>query len=576
MQGFIVRNGKFICNIRIASTAPDTAIPAAGELARCLAAASGIRPQVLYGQAETGEILLGAESGDCALEELRLKIRNGILQIDGGRRGILYGVYELLERLGFRFFTVDCERIPQEMDLSVPADWSVQYTPLFEYRHVYWQGALNPDFAPRLRINGSAEIPESKGGGIPYEGFVHTLGDLAEMEGDFTDRQPCLTDERVFQTVVKNLRKRLRDNPKAQIASISQNDSHEWGRGCDCPQCRALDAAEGTPMGSLLHFVNRVADELKDEFPQVSFDTLSYRYTRKPPRDMHARENVIVRLCSIEACFSHPIEECTASTERVDDGSFSNCLKTWKNHCDRLYVWDYTTNFWNYHASYPNFAVLRKNVRFFAENHVRGVFEQGNTHTVSGEFGELRVYLLAKLLWNPMMSEEEYQRHIREFMEGYYGAGAVWLMAFLNRLQQSVQQVHFGIYFKDPTEYIADGTDAGSKEEGLIRFLEQGRADFARALEMASPIQRVRIERAEIQLDLYEWYTRNAILKSLAEDSLSWESAREALRLSGIRLYGKLLNHGIREMREYGPHCLWDAVPDYLTPPSDWDDPAER
>ena len=38
-------------------------------------------------------------------------------------------------------------------------------------------------------------------------------------------------------------------------------------------------------MGSLLTFVNSVADDLRTSIPQVKIGTLSYWYSRRPPAD---------------------------------------------------------------------------------------------------------------------------------------------------------------------------------------------------------------------------------------------------------------------------------------------------
>ncbi|MCL1787948.1 MAG: hypothetical protein FWG38_08155, partial [Defluviitaleaceae bacterium] len=42
------------------------------------------------------------------------------IAIVGGVRGVIYGVYELLEHLGCRFFTHLCEKVPIVVDLPVP------------------------------------------------------------------------------------------------------------------------------------------------------------------------------------------------------------------------------------------------------------------------------------------------------------------------------------------------------------------------------------------------------------------------------------------------------------------------
>lgn len=576
MSDFAVIRNNIPCGICIAPAAPKTAPAAAAELARCLGAMSGGAAAVRTGEPVCGEICLGAKSAGLEKEELCIAADGGILWLDGGERGLLYAAYELLERLGCRFFAPDCERLPAAAALSLPADTLIRQKPVFEYRSTSWHGVRGQpaEFGVRLRLNDlhGPAIPEELGGDIRYNGFVHTLGALAEMEGDYTDRQPCLSDEKTFETVVKNLRARMQNDPGAAIASVSQNDSHEWGRGCTCPACKAKDDAEGSPMGSLLPFVNRVAEAMEPEYPDLAIDTLAYRYTRKIPATLTSRENVIVRLCSIECCFAHPIDACTAAIYDVEDDPFSTTLRAWADHCGRIYIWDYTTNFRNYNVSYPNFAVLRRNVRFFAENNVRGVFEQGNGQSINGEFGELRAYLLAKLLWDPYMSEEQYQTHIDEFLEGYYGAGWQALRRYFDRMHAGVGETHFGIYFEDPTAVYTDPETDGTVQEKAEAFLQKGRADFACAKIGSTAAQRTRIERAEIQLDVYEWYVHRLRREALPEDDAARGEAEAAMRTAAQVLYAHVLNHGIVLMHESfaGEHDLDKACPDWLESPAMW------
>ena len=574
MAEFVISKKEYICSICVANGAPDTAITAAGELVRVLAVMSGKTASVYTGTPKAGDICLGAASCELGSDELHIEVKDGILYVDGGKRGIIYGAYELLEQLGCRFLAEDCEVLPQKDEIAVCGDMNINQKPVFEYRCTSWKGAT-PSAAPKLRVNATLQgaIPEAWGGDLHYQGFVHTLGDLSEMEkvdGHYTDRQPCLTDEKVFQNVVKNLRAKLKDDPNAAIASVSQNDSHEWGRGCQCPACKALDDAEGTPMGSLLPFVNRVAEELEEEYPNLAIDTLAYRYTRKAPATLKARHNVIVRLCSIECCFSHPIAECNAATDKVEDGSFADCVREWANHCDRIYIWDYTTNFQSYHNCFPNFNVLRQNARFFADNNVRGLFEQGDGETINGEFGPLRTYLLTKLLWDPYMSEETYNRHINDFLEGYYGAGWQNLRRFLDRMQDCAKDVHFGIYFKDPVKYFVDTAVAGTHLEKAASFLKKGREDFAAALEAAVGVQAERVNRASIQLDLYQWYLIKAQLDALEENDPVRAALEDELKKAGANTYAHVIAYGISAMYEGGTKRLRNSVPDYMQEPSVW------
>ena len=72
----------------------------------------------------------------------------------------------------------------------------------------------------------------------------------------------------------------------ASIFSVSQNDTFN---NCQCEQCKAVDDAEGSPAGSLLKFVNAVAESIEKDHPKIRIDTLAYQYTRKPPKTIRPR-----------------------------------------------------------------------------------------------------------------------------------------------------------------------------------------------------------------------------------------------------------------------------------------------
>lgn len=88
--------------------------------------------------------------------------------------------------------------------------------------------------------------------------------------------------------------------------SVAQND---WYNACECENCRATDEHEGSHRGTLLYFVNQIAAVVARKYPDVKIDTLAYQHTRRPPKYIRSASNVIVRLCSIECCFSHLFED---------------------------------------------------------------------------------------------------------------------------------------------------------------------------------------------------------------------------------------------------------------------------
>ena len=170
---------------------------------------------------------------------------------------------------------------------------------------------------------------------------------------------------------------------------------------------------------------------------------------------------------------------------------FKKDIEDWNEICDRLYIWDYVTDFSHYLMPFPNFDSMYENARFFADYHVKGIFEEGNYTSVSGEFGELRGYLLAKLLWDPYMDESAYRRHMREFCEGYYGPGGDHVMEILDLLQETTADRHVGCFAK-PKEVLPEFAQHLDRVDALWDAVE------AKA---QTDLERSHIERSRLSTD---------------------------------------------------------------------------
>ena len=390
--------------------------------------------------------------------------------VGGNGRGLLYGVYEFLEKYAdVRFFTPELE-ICEAGDVTFGDGLLVDYTPTFEMRQTDWYKWVSDDSGYSWAVKSGINIisgwnyswGEELGGSLAYAPsmFVHTIGKLAEMDTPYpaTAPTPCLTDEAIFNTVLANVRKILAEYPDAKILSVSQNDNNSY---CKCENCQAIDAEEGSPAGTLLRFVNRIANDIAADYPDVTIDTLAYRYTQSAPKVTKPAKNVCIRLSTITCHCTHPITKSSCAS----CSNFRKALEDWSAICENIYIWDYTTNYSYYLATFPNFHVLRENMKFFAEHNVKGVFEQGNASGPSGEFGELRAYLIGKLLMNPYMTSEEYYAHMDEFLAAYYGAGWQNIRNYINTFTQyaktstggmTLYNYPFGVLSKDSLASLED------------------------------------------------------------------------------------------------------------------------
>ncbi len=363
-------------------------------------------------------------------------------------RGTLYGVYGLLEdHLDCRWYTPAVSRIPKLKRL-VLQDLNERKVPLLEYREPFVFDCFDGDWCCRNRMNSSAgRLEEKHGGKIRFgEGmFVHTFNTLAPPDRYF-DQHPeyfseingkrlrdhtqlCCTNPDVVALVTDQVLQAIRRDSQAFVFSVSQND---WYNYCECATCSALAEKEGTQAAPLLHLVNRVAEAVEKEFPDKAIETLAYQYTRKPPKTMRPRPNVIIRLCTIECSFSEPLD-----SGYPPNRAFKEDIEGWARVCDRLWIWDYTTSFAHYLTPFPNLRILDDNIRFFIKNHVRGIFEEDAYQSPGSELAPLIGYMMAKFLWNPDYDEN---RAMDEFLQAVYGAAGRPIRRYIDLIHDQAMQ----------------------------------------------------------------------------------------------------------------------------------------
>ena len=524
MRNLIVL-GKVIPCVRIESGESMPEINAASELKKYLGIV-GI--DVTDGAEFTFAI---SEDGTAGYDGYAIDVNESGIAIRGGNgRGVLYGVYSFLEKYaGMRFFTPKLETYGKG---DVVVDGGCAYVPTFEFRQSDWRCIHEKYWAVKNKVNHlNIPLPDELGSYSRYALYAHTMGRLC---GAPHHLQPCLSDPEVLKMAKENVRDILKNDPTCTLISVSQNDNQNY---CTCEKCAAVDEEEGSHMGTLLRFVNAIADDIKDDYPHIVIDTLAYQYTRKPPKITKPRPNVCIRLCSIECCFCHSLSDDTCEK----NAAFYKDIVGWNEICERIYVWDYVTNFGHYIQSFPNLSVLRDNMRFYASHHVKGMYPEGpHNATLSGEFGELKAYLLAKLMWEPFMSAEEYNTHIDEFMKAYYGEGWAYIRAYADTVEALTKGHHMGIYAGSLTYIDAEKLEA--LEETLDSWWDKAEELAGDKLEN---VKRSRFQWRCVKLDLHP----------------DAEKGRE--------FYNECLEKGIKwnEFITVSPENI-----DFSTPPSTWAD----
>lgn len=473
------------CVVGISRTATPVERRAARELAGAIGAMTGVTPPVRREPPDgdgfrlmVGENLLTSDLRRLAEDEVRIErlARRTLLLRGGGPRGALYAVYEWLDRLGCRWFHPGETRFPKMRTLRVPSE--VRTRPGFEYREALWRDAVtHPDWACRNRFNGHLNnLDAAHGGGWGWSPFVHSFhliapsGDYAAAHPEYysfrrgqgrvtSGAQLCLSNPDVLRMAVDFALEKMAD-PSIRIVDISQNDC---ANPCQCPRCAARDRRAGGHAGSLIDFVNRVADATVGRHPDKYIGTLAYTYTQTPPRGLRAHPNVIVRLCHMEpSCDAHPLDACPHNRHYVE------CLRGWTAVAPRVYVWHYVTNFLHYLAFHPNLDALARDVRFYRDLGVKGIFFQAQSDSALS-FAELHAYCQGRLAWDP---DRDYWAEAGEFIHAFYGPAGEPVTKLLDVLHENVRAGAHAHLYTHPSEGTFTSAQLGEAER-LIRRAER-------------------------------------------------------------------------------------------------------
>lgn len=493
-QMTFVKEGKAVSRIIVADK--DTINRKAADLLQdFVQRISGARlPIVENAKAKKGDIVIGQGNTEGLTEDgFRLATQEGILRISsGGDKGAIYGVVTLLDDyLGVEYYTAHTYTLEKKPTIEIP-ELDRAENPSFRYRQtqsyaiqedpIYkmWFRLEEPNevFANNLWVHTFDKIlPSAEFGESHPEYYSYINGERRPGAAS----QWCLTNPEVFEIVAHRVDSIFRANPDKKMISISQNDGNFTN--CTCPACKALDEQEGgTPSGSLIHFLNKLAAR----FPDKEFSTLAYLFTMHPPKQVKPLPNVNIMLCDIDCRREVPL------TDNASGQDFMRAMEGWSKISDNIFVWDYGINFDCYLSPFPNFPILQKNMQLFKDHHVTMHFSQ-IAGSKCGTFTEMRAYIVSKLMWN---TQQDVDSLMKQFMQGYYGAAAPYLYQYEKLLEGALLGSGQDLWiFDSPVSHKKGMLNAHclKRYNELFDQAEKAVADSPELLD------RVRIERLTLQ-----------------------------------------------------------------------------
>lgn len=381
----------------------------------------------------------------------RIKVEtNGDVVVRGGKRGVIYGAYELIETYGgVGWFASWHTVVPKKDRFEIPGDLDIVQTPAFVWRDPSWRDVCDhAEFAVRLRMNGDGKtwhFGKELGGGLHYvrglsaHSFNHFLpvekyfGEHPEWyseiggvrRGNARFTQICLSSDAAAEESARNILAMIdADAEKPGFVTIWPNDNHMF---CRCAACRASVEAEGSDAGPYLKFANRIAKKIAARYPNVLVRAAAYQNFRHAPKTVRPADNVFVEFCWYENEYAHPHETTTHPLSRRNAADF----ETWSKICSKagLSVWDYVSNWNNYMRPMATLYTMKPNYEYYLRHGVKYIYSEGALY--HADFAELRAWMAAKLAWNPHQDD---RKLVDRFFAGYYGKAAPYIREHLESL----------------------------------------------------------------------------------------------------------------------------------------------
>lgn len=426
----LVKNGKSVSRI-LADTNNETDKQAAIILQDFIQRISGTEIPIITHTSpiKKGDILIGNfqlpingfSVSDIKEDGFYISTRDNCLRIIGGERGkgTIYGAVTILEDyFNVRYYAMDAYSYPTSKDLNLPLIHGKVDNPDFRFRQTQAYSLQDPYYKLWHRLEQPREV-------FAANLWVHTFDALlpskvyGESHPEYYalingERRPgwasqwCLTNPEVFDIVSHRVDSIFKANPDKHIISISQNDGHDTY--CTCDNCTEINEREGSLSGSIIYFLNKLAEK----FPDKEFSTLAYMYSVTPPKQIKPLPNVNIMLCNIECSREVTLQENESGKKFVQD------MEGWAKISDNIFVWDYGIDFDSYLSHFPNFHVLQPNMELFKKNKTTMHFSQ-IAGSKGGDFSELRSYVVSKLLWDTSLDTDSL---VQDFLEGYYGKEA--------------------------------------------------------------------------------------------------------------------------------------------------------
>ncbi len=471
----LVKDGVARISVESGATAPEK--KAADEFRRIVKAVTGAEigsgkaaNRLIIGTPETNPEV-AKEAAFLGLDKKQqtdvftLKTKGNVIYAAGNNpRSAMFAVFELLERLGCRWFWPgkDGEYLPAPAkDLSV-GDLDIHSAAAFAHRQL--ASHPNGDKSLFFAHNKMNPMGDPHGYGFSTSWGGHSFNwmfpeDCKTIEEYFKKypeqfalnngirviNQHCYTNPDTVKTFLKWIDNFWKTHPDTEYLTLSARDTPIY---CKCPECSKYDSST-----LFFQFVKKLIEETEKTHPGKKYNTIAYSFYLNAPKVTLPCDNLNMSYCMYNRCYKHQFSDksCPVNPRAIQ------AVEEWKKTGVNLGIYGYHFDIFSGEPVLTPITPIiaeelrwaRKNGITFWQTEYYAGFNTKKPLWDSRPFvNRFPAYAIAKLLWNPDLDEKAL---LAEFCKYTFGDGAKEMEQYYTLMQEAWQKEgHASYYFSNP------------------------------------------------------------------------------------------------------------------------------
>lgn len=514
---YIYKDGKTDYVIVIPDSPSSNESKAGAVLASYFGEATGHKPQVVKASEVSGNAGLKAISvGNNAISKkagvkyshegtsdsgFDIRTVSDSIYLVGGKYGVLYAAYELLERLlGFDYYGEFCYSLDKDVsDISL-YDYDIKELPDIETRMPYASGILfrpvDPNIVDAMRLNRSG-IMTGYGATLHNSLLYVPYSEYGDSNPNWftsaTDRnlqpyQLCYTRDTdgLVNAAWVRLKEHIITNPDKSVFTFVCEDNMKW---CNCSKCRAMKEKYGCDSASYIIFLNKLTEKAcnfaKTELKRdIALCGLAYYATEAPPAKYDKKtesyvpidENVRLHPNLYIEYAPHGTCDYYVSFDGEGNENEYKTLCSWSALTSRMFMYVYNqADYQDHLVFYDNFSSMQRNYRLMVKNKTAYILDLGTYNSQnSTAFNGLRAYLSSKLAWN---ANCDYSALIDKYFENYFKAAKEPMREIFDAMRNRYAVLHAqGVISSKFYDYASEKVYPKGFLKGLLNLIDEAKA----------------------------------------------------------------------------------------------------